>query len=229
MYLISHAHRFIFVHNPKSGGTSVFQALRQHADWVCRQPEKTYLRLRAALLFRESYQLSLFQPHVPARRLRRKLPTTVWDDFYKFGIVRHPCGWLWSYWKYVRQRPKHPEYQHFAPFDDFRKLVEALDVRALPIRPQSYYLTDDSGHILVDRVGHLERIQEDFTAIRNKIGLPEVELQHHNRTGNRRETWQMVYDDYMRERVGRFLRRDFEIFGYDPFRDSPTQNATDYR
>jgi chondroitin 4-sulfotransferase 11 len=73
-------------------------------------------------------------------------------------------------------------------------------------------LTDLDGNVIVDVVGRLECMQEDFSAMCNRIGLPNLKVPHKNKT--KHEHYSVYYDHETREMVADLYRRDIEYFGY---------------
>ena len=77
--MISHQYKCIFIHIPRTGGTSVELTLT-HTDWgLSHKPEK-----------------HIFASHA------KKLYAQYWDDYFKFSIVRNPYDrlislYLWSH------------------------------------------------------------------------------------------------------------------------------------
>ncbi len=213
MYLISHSHRFIFVHVPKTAGSSVTEALRPYTVAMCRRDERWHIYLRALMLGRESYRLGLFQPHVPARRLVRKVPPAVWDSYFTFGFVRNPYAWLLSYHRYVRQREGHRDHRALRARGGFRKFVMTLpEHRMFPT--QGSFLTGEDGEIAVDFVGRIESLQDDFDHVMDGIGLPRRTLDRVNAAGRAGPGALRRYTGEMLEVVNAFYREDFERFGY---------------
>ena len=77
---------------------------------------------------------------------------------------------------------------------------------------QLMMLTDLDGNVIVDLVGRLECVQEDFSTMCNRIGLPDLKVPHKNKT--KHEHYSVYYDDETREMVADLYRRDIEYFGY---------------
>jgi hypothetical protein len=169
--LISQHHKCIFIHVPKTGGTSI-------EDFFARE-----LRLpdedRGSLLVGPNPD-----PNRGPRRLSHLtaedflkfgyVTQDLFDAYFKFGFVRNPWDRVVSIYKYLRIG------------GDFKKF--ACDV--LPnslwtsyygyfVRPQYDFLYDDSGRCLVDFVGRFETIVEDFDKVRKRLHLKGA-LPHKN-------------------------------------------------
>lgn len=91
--------RVIFVHNPRAAGTSVRRALcgtdpNEDLPWPASEPAGNANN----------------QKHMLARQLKDKLPGDVWENRFKFAVVRNPYDRLVSLY-YLFRRPMEPERQ----------------------------------------------------------------------------------------------------------------------
>ena len=111
--LISHRHRFAFIHVPKTAGSSVVHALWGHADhtedyWANRWLARIGIRVNHYAPYRQRK----FRPHTSAEMLRRNLPAEVYDSLFSFAFVRNPWDLMVSYYHFLRDAKGHP--QHFS-------------------------------------------------------------------------------------------------------------------
>jgi hypothetical protein len=130
---ISHEHRFIFVKTAKTAGTSIEVLLSQLCNPTAvatpfRVPEsdheprnyrgrfnpipeiRTGIRAAGAIkgsgaqaTLRHWRRRQRFYHHIPAWRIRNRVPSAVWDHYRKFCVVRNPwdlviSGWHWFMW-----------------------------------------------------------------------------------------------------------------------------------
>ena len=73
-------------------------------------------------------------------------------------------------------------------------------------------LCDEGGRLLVDIVGKYETLQQDFSAITARLGLPDARLPWRNPSRNREA--QAPVDPADRAWLADMYRRDYETFGY---------------
>jgi hypothetical protein len=191
MTLVSESHRFVFVHVPKSGGTSVKYALGH------LQSERHAGLLRA-------------NKHIGAGELPQLLPDVALDDWYTFAFVRNPFDQLRSYWTYKTEHPFHPDYAATVAAGSFEGWVQMFADD--PRRLQCSY-THDRGRQLVDFVGRYERLADDFAVVADRIGIGPVDLPCVNRSTNSGRI--DAYPRGLRRLVVERWRADFEAFGYD--------------
>ncbi len=82
---------------------------------------------------------------------------------------------------------------------------------------QSFFVTDTSGKVAVNRLVRFEELNETFPAVCQEFGLKDVVLPHVNKTKSKSE--KTPYQDYYQETGALDLVRelyadDFENFGY---------------
>jgi hypothetical protein len=131
-------------------------------------------------------------------RARRLLPRNLWYATLA-RKADDPLHW-----------PAMVAYRETAGFSDFIRHPCALDDQAMS--PQSSFLSDATGASLVDFVGRVERIEEDFGEICRRIGLGDVPLGQANKSIRMLSEDEVTKDD--REYLHRLFSVDYERFGY---------------
>ena len=80
-------------------------------------------------------------------------------------------------------------------------------------RPQSEFVVDEQGRLLVDYVSKVEALQDHHDDICQRLRLPPAQLQHINVTTS--AAYRDCYDRDLREMVQAVYRRDdFALFDY---------------
>lgn len=189
----------VFIHVPKAAGTSINQAL--------------YGR---------------FMGHVRARDLRRWAPAKV-KALPSFAVTRNPWDRLVSAYRFALRghgiggelqagvwRPQQYRVAEFESFERFvREWLPARKVEKLDaiFRPQSHFVCDSAGLVLVDHLGSLDDLEPTFEFLRKQIGkVPPIGSS--NRSGERID-YRNLYTPELVDIVGRFYASDVEAFGYD--------------
>jgi hypothetical protein len=208
--LISHRHRFAFIHVPKTAGSSVTFALWPHADHVDDYWMNRWLaRVGIHVNHYAPYRLKKFRTHTSAAILQRQLPADVFADLFKFTFVRNPWDLLVSSYHYLLGNRSHHRRRAADGGRSFAAYA-AYEIRRGKMS-QSDMLTDRDDRLLVDFVGRFESVDSDFAHVCRLLGL-KASLPRANQTRHR--DFRSYYDDGLAEEVGRFFAADVERFGY---------------
>lgn len=213
--VISDRFKFIFIHIPKTGGTSCQSALtsclsfRDRYHWANNRKTKH----ETIKLLKERNKSRLIN-HLHRKIFRNDIEYII-DDYYKFAFVRNPWDRTVSLYHYlVKQNKIIPNKRSINNFKDF-VLLFSKDVAWLEelysMKNQYDYLADNNGKLTVDFVGKFENLEEDFEKITRKLGL-EVSLPHLNKV--KHKSYIEYYDDESYEIVKNRFRKDIAAFNY---------------
>jgi hypothetical protein len=192
--IISDAHRFVFVHIPKSAGTSIRAALAPFGDSrSAASPDTTHETLPALLARRPE-----FATH------------------FKFAFVRNPWERLVSFFFHARQRLA-PTFPQFQAMDGLEAMLRLIDRNVAwlcamhAVRPQCDYIYGPEGARLTDFVGRHEHLAVDFVRACRRIGisaaLPRTNVSRHDHYAG-------YYNGWCRDFVAARYGRDIGEFGY---------------
>lgn len=208
---VNHEYRAIFIHIPKSGGTSVHQYMKaktggERWDFFGRRfGERTdieALQLRSPVTQRPLVQAQ----HMTAAHVKGIVGDEVWNSYFKFAVVRNPWDKIVSYYEYGRQTGGRGGTAN-ATFKEWFYESNPFP-KTLP------YLQTEPGKIGMDYVIRFEQLVEGLSAVCERLGIPfeASELPHAKKTDRKHYT--EYYDDEMRKLVRRRLREDIEFFDY---------------
>jgi len=192
--MISHEHKCIFIHIPKTAGGSIERALTGYG-WALIQ--KNNIKVQ----------------HIDCIDTKSIYPNC-FNDYYKFAFVRNPWDLIVSTYFWFQERN---EVQV-----DFKYFIENIEDynKQLMFLPHKYYasqqlnhLTDKDGNVMVDFIGRFEDLQKDFNQVCSAIGVHEEELPISNTTNHKHYT--EYYDSETQGIVERFYEKDIEYFGYE--------------
>jgi hypothetical protein len=202
--MISHLHRCIFIHVPKTAGKSILTLFGLPELGVNYKGELTHLE--------DPYD------HIPSMRYA---PRPYFGEYFKFAFVRNPWDRLVSAFHYLNAGGANPQDLQFreqylsAYGGDFRSFVQDLPqfLKAKHFMPQSRLVCDEDGRVLLDFVGRFEALDEGVALIAERTGLRGAAVPHTNASRHGRYT--DYYDAATRQRVAEVYARDIRVFGYE--------------
>lgn len=207
--LISHTKKFIFIHNYKVAGTSIRNTLNKYNDHSFKHSS---CRQKLLLMFGKYPNIysNNFDAHISADELKYKLPASVFEQYFKFGFVRDPWDWQVSLYTYALKLETH--FQHalikkMKNFDDYIKWRINEDLHL-----QKSFFYDNKDNCLVDFIGKIEYLNQDFSTICNQINVNE-KLQHLNKS-RENNNYLPLYSEKSIELVYNAFREDVDLFNY---------------
>lgn len=214
---ISHSLQAIFVHIPKTAGTSVEAALGMHGD-------KTDIGIRPYFNQRADHE-HLYGgnlQHMTAARLRTVLQDDVrFERYFKFAVVRNPWERLvstcaWSDQKWVRGiELASAEFDRLVRelYAAFRAAKASSRPLVLPahLEPQVSYVRDERRQSMLDFTARYENLTADWEHIRARLGVSAalpVRMRSHHRP------YQEYYNEETRAMVAEIYAEDTGAFEY---------------
>lgn len=205
--MISHKHKAIFVHIPKTSGTSI-------EDVIWPKPRReSELWMGFVAPFRNKYQTGGLQ-HLLARQIRQEVGKETFESYFKFTIVRNSWDKVISQYSFLRQRE---DLQRYLGVPATAPLVQYLAAAAksdhVQVMSQVNFIQDENGEIIVDCIGRFENLLSDVESIFSRLGLDGVSLPH-TKKSSRDPDYRKYYDDETREYVAEIYARDIQVFGF---------------
>lgn len=204
--IYSEKYKFLFVHVPKTAGTSIRKILQDN-----------YIHDITHGSFNKS---DWNYHHAKASNFKNHFRDT-WDSIYKFAFVRNPWDWLVSYYHYAIQSEdisKSPD-EKTKKWQNNMKQAKTFDEffyndKLLPL-PQYLWVTDTSDpyNIIVDYVGKVETLNKDFDNIKKNANLQLPELPVTNKS--KHNHYSSYYTKAMLKRVEDKYGLDIELFAYN--------------
>jgi hypothetical protein len=212
--IISPKRKYIFVHIPKTGGSSMAMALDARAgadDILIGDTPKA--RARKHRLKDLSCAGRLWK-HSRIADIAGLAVAEPLDDFFVFTIVRDPWDRVLSLYHWLRVQ----NFAHFsverAKSRSFRDFVSDPEIAAILSQdPVRAYTTDASGRDRADAVLRLEHIDRDIAPVERRFGFKIGPLPHLN-PSNRPDNPRAAYDAESAERVASYFAEDISRFGY---------------
>lgn len=216
--MISHTHRFIFIHVYKTGGSSIFVAFSPYgvAEGLPYHPlakeVKAIIKEGGTEIYCDSY---------PALTE----VSDAWDRYFKFAFVRNPYDYVVSLYSWLKINTSHDmhSYINSITFHDFVKTLENPELEPeefhhgsalLYRRPLSEFIEDDEGNVIVDFVGRFETLERDYGRICERLFIPQIKLPRAN-ASPRPQDYREFYDESSKRIIQELFKKDLESFGYE--------------
>ena len=237
--ILSHEYQFLFIKTAKTAGTSLEIALSKYCgpeDIITPISERDeevrrelgyraaqhYLKAKAEYgisdywrQFRKKRPIKTFYNHTPAQDVHDRIPKEVWDNYFKFAVVRNPYDRAVSrfFWRHTRKDKGLSK-------EDFRKFL-LKNPEALARNREK---TKVDGQVGMDFMVRYENFEEDLAEVSRRIGLPGnlyEDLKHlnakkgHRPKGTSAQELFSGFDEGI-ELIERVCADDIREFGYRP-------------
>ena len=207
--MICHHKRFVFLHIPRTGGTSINKTLRPLCETPTdgNHPNPAY-RTHASLSDYKSYLDEKF------------------DSYWKFTIVRNPWDRMVSlyFWGLQIRNISASDPDHWKRYGDFNEWLKKRLVNL--VRQQGVTRWGNcvnnmmiDGKMSLDFVGRFENLKEEWNHICQKI---DIDLPLLHLWGTKRQHYSTYYDDESIQIVASLFEKDIQTFGYS-FEEEETE------
>ncbi|MFV2052045.1 sulfotransferase family 2 domain-containing protein [Aliiroseovarius sp. YM-037] len=211
--IVSRGRRYIFVHIPKTGGTSLALALEARAmkdDIMLGDTPKAVRRRRRVRGMATSGRL---WKHSRLTDIYGLVSQEEIESFFVFTLVRNPWDRMVSYYHWLRDQSfDHPAVElskqvGFSPFLNAPETVEAFRSSGL-----NSYIRDRNGAERCDHFIRLEYLTEDIAPLQKHLGFT-LDIPHVN-SSERTQDYRAAYDDADIALVADLFTDEVERFGY---------------
>jgi hypothetical protein len=217
MTIINRTHQFIFIHVPKTGGTSMkehFHSYNGEYDVLVNRPSD---------LDEAGLNGISIRKHSSALQIRDAIGGAEYDRLFKFCVVRNPFIRTISIFRFLkfnfRSWPSAHVMEDLHSLEDF--VTSPIFASAGPggiINAQVAWITDGDGKNCVDYIARVESIDADVHEIYDRIGLPAPAKPLTRRNTSRGDAFPLVAElrgGAVVDAIRRRYAADFEFLHYD--------------
>jgi hypothetical protein len=225
--IINHTYKFIFIKSAKAAGTSIEVFLSQYcSDNDVVTPVYPHVEPHVARNykgfwnpFREIYRnrgrnirktvkdfirQRRFYNHMTARVIRARIPSSIWNSYFKFCVERNPWDKTLSYYHMLKSQSGGA-----LSLDQYFKSGQFC------LNVPKY--TDDDGSIIVNRIIRYENLSAELGEVFRSLGIPfdgslGVTAKSEYRTD--RTPYRNVFTREQKEIIERVFQKEIEIHGY---------------
>ena len=208
--VISKKNKLIFFHIPKNAGTSMSSALLKNENyyypWVILSKILRKFKKTDNFFF-DNFQkkIYLFSSHETVVSVEKKISNEIFNNFFKFAIVRNPYSRFVSRYNYMKQTNTLKEL-------NFSEFLKNHVKKSLITDKQYKFLLNKEGKIGVDKILKFEQINQEIIELSEKINLNPSKFKKLNTSTI--DEYRNYYDNETKKIVEDFCKEDLEFFKY---------------
>ncbi len=211
--IISPGRRYIFVHIPKTGGTSLAQALEARAkkdDILIGDTEKARRRQRRVQGLQAAGRL---WKHSTLADIDGVVSGEDIAEWFCFTLVRNPWDRMVSYYHWLQNQSFDHPAVGLAKSMNFSEFLHAPHVKdAFASNHAATYMTTSRGEHCADLYIRLEHFEQDVEPLWSHLGF-RLEMPHLNRS-DRESDYRSLYSAADAEQLAALCAKDIARFGY---------------
>ena len=216
--MISHKYRCIFVHIPKSAGTSIAHKLDLHAHGRKRAHDHRSIKalrpVDARLLLefyrKDNVRLLCQKLNYKFREGRPGVSESQFQEYFKFTFIRNPWARVHSWHRNILN-----DSQHMLTYDvpENASLAWFVQNRISTLLPQVEYIRDWHADPALDFIGRYENLYSDFAHVCSELGVADPTLPQKMRIGT--PLYTESYDQHSIDLVATHFKEDIRRFGFE--------------
>ena len=198
--MINHEKKFIFIHIPKCGGSSIEYTLFN--DEIKKKYNSHKGKWPLGFMTKQETEqwmdgsLENSAQHKYLNEFDKKLQ----KQYFSFTFVRNPWSKCLSEFLYTKKITKVCE--------NFSVFLLKKGFKKYHMEQQIDFINDN-----IDYIGRFENLQRDFNVVCDKIGIPRQQLPCKNKSEHKHYT--EYYDEETKQIVAQKYAKDIEYFGYE--------------
>ncbi len=212
--IISHGRQYIFVHIPKTGGTSLSLALEAKAmkdDILIGDTPKAKKRRKR---YKDIQVSGRLWKHARLTDIYGLVTQEQIENYFVFTIVRNPWDRIVSYYHWLKIQ----NFDHLAvgiaknhEFTEF--LAQPAIQHSLQYDATRQYICDQNGNAQCNMYLRIEHLSRDVRRLEQHLGIKLAAVPHDNRS-KRDQTYADYYNVQSKNMVSNLFADDIKKFNY---------------
>jgi Txe/YoeB family toxin of Txe-Axe toxin-antitoxin module len=212
--MISHKHKCIFIHIPKTAGTSINTFFHPGVKFHYKTPD--YERL-----FGWCPKRQLHMQHATAKQLLETelITQEQWDNYYKFTFVRNPWDRAYSDYLWIMndRKVKGTFSEYLNKQGGFKEIFtnqNNADYRGDHLWPQTDFF-DLEGPLRLDYIGKFENFPKEINFILKELQINKTFDSYENRQEKLLKHYSDFYNRRTKRLVENVFKNDIQLLKYD--------------
>ena len=208
---ISKKYKCLFIHIPKTGGTSIEAALGILGNWKIEDRDSLFGEIQSEELKNYDY-ISHFLQHLTYEQCQNITPVD--KNYRSFSFIRNPWDRMVSIYSNMDNNLVSMAKRQKINLNDlsFTEFIETIDkLEHIHLVPQYKFIYNKKEKLCIDFIGRFESFQKDFNALCNQLNK-KIELPHINRSQHK--PYRDYYSQKTKKIIAKKYKKDIELFGY---------------
>ncbi len=209
--VISKKNKFIFFHLPKNAGSAVSNLLNKNeknntAKIIFSKVLKKFTKKDNFFFDNLQNRFHFYSSHVRVSYIQSLISPQIFNEYFKFAVVRNPYGRFVSRYNYTKLISKNKNLE-------FEKFLKDHIKHNLIADHQYKFLLKNDGNIGVNKILKFENLDNDLKEISNVINVKIDNFKQINISTF--DDYKNYYNSETKMIVKNFCKDDLEYFNYD--------------
>lgn len=216
---MSHKHKCIFIHIPKTAGTSIEKKLGHFKQLKRGVQDHRTIREMEPIPFGDLAKLTLKGHFALSRNhikkmIKGQIPISrqQYNTYFKFAFVRNSWSRVFSWYKNVMRDDNHKKRFGVSDKCSFKEFLKN-HMDQWELTTQLFWITDKQGQIPMDFIGRFDNLEDDFSHVTDVLGIKDKSLPKLLAGDN--QHYSQFYDEEMKDIVYRKYRDEIALFKFE--------------
>lgn len=217
--MISHQHKCIFIHIPKTAGSSIEKKLN-FFDKLERgvQNHNTIRDIEPEPWVKSTYSIisNFNQPSLIKSSVKKiikpQISKDLYDTYFKFSFVRNSWSRAFSWYKNVIRDETHQRKLKVSSECSLKEFLRGYK-HNWGLRSQLFWLKNAQGEIPMDFVGRFENLEKDFSIVCDQLGITDKQLP--DLLVTERTNYTDYYDQESIDMVYKIYQQEINLFKFE--------------
>jgi len=213
--MLSIEKNFLFIHIPKTGGNSIQNILKLYSEDKIIKKNKLQDGKERFEIENSHYNYS---KHATLSIYKRQLPINIYENLFKFTVIRNPYDRLISYYFSPNRKKNEFNREEFIEIIKTTPTIEHYvnEYSRKEIFYQKLGIKINRGQSLgenINRFLSFESLEKDFEDVCKTLNINGAQLPHRNKS--EKNHYSYYYDKYLYDLVSKKFKNEIEHFHFE--------------